>query len=92
MTSVCYALGTITLTMDQLIDTTYDVGATKVSPYTVSILSNPADISVCGNLVTEFLYSSGTALTGDPFTYSATNGFSIYTADTSKTGTHEMRA
>ena len=76
--------------MNQLADTTYTVGSTKVSPYTASISSNQ-DISTCGTLVTEFLYSSRAALTGDPFS-SSDNRFDIYTADISKAGTHEMRA
>ena len=79
--------------MDQLTDTTYSVGSTEVSPYSVvKITPTPADISACGDLVTEFLYASGAALTGDPFSSSAANSFSIYTADSSKTGTHAMRA
>ena len=72
--------------MNQLADTTYTVGSTKVSPYTASISSNQ-DISTCGTLVTEFLYSSRAALTGDPFS-SSDNRFDIYTADISKAGTH----
>ena len=84
------SLGTITLVLGQLSNINYKVSSTIFSQTAASITSNSVDISACGDLVTEFLYSSGAALTGDPF--SNNGGFSVYTTDVSKVGTHDIRA
>ena len=56
---------------------------------TLLVIANE-DLSGCGAYTTEFLYADGTALTGDPFSYSDTAGLTIESSDATTIGTHNL--
>jgi hypothetical protein len=82
---------TITLDVNKFPSQSYTLEGTAVTLTvdTTLDLTTSVALTACGDYTIEFLYADGTALTGDPFTFT-TPTLSIYSTDATKIGTHNL--